>query len=215
MIFFTRFQENIRCILEKDPAARNTFEIITLYPGFHALIGHRFTHYLWHKKIKWLARWISWWLRWLTGIEIHPAAKIGRRVFIDHGTGVVIGETAEIGDDCTLYHGVTLGGTRNEKTKRHPTLAAEVVVGAGAKILGPIRIGRGARIGSNAVVVKDVPAYATVVGVPGHVIAPKAQKDVHFEAYATGQNMPDPIEKTLNMILKRLVELETKMSQRA
>jgi serine O-acetyltransferase len=169
MKLFEHLKEDIACVFDRDPAARNVFEIITTYPGLHAVLIHRGCHWLWQRHLKWLARFISAFSRWLTGIEIHPGANIGRRFFIDHGMGVVIGETAEIGDDCTLYHGVTLGGTSWQKGKRHPTLGNDVVVGAGAKVLGPIQLGDGSRIGSNAVVVKDVPANATVVGVPGRV----------------------------------------------
>ena len=168
--FFSNIRDDINSVFDRDPAARNVFEIITTYPGIHAIIFHRVSHGLWRRKLKWLARVLSNIVRWYTGIEIHPGAVIGRRFFIDHGTGVVIGETAEIGDDCTLYHGVTLGGTTWKKGKRHPTLGDNVVIGAGAKVLGPITIGTGARVGSNAVVTKDVPAEATVVGVPGRVL---------------------------------------------
>ena len=170
MSLFKQLKEDIAVVFDRDPAARSTFEVVTTYPGFHAMVIHRLAHKLWCMQWKWLARFISHLGRWLTGIEIHPGATIGRRVFIDHGMGVVVGETAEIGDDCTLYHGVTLGGTSWNKGKRHPTLMPGVVVGAGAKILGPITIGAGARVGSNAVVVKDVPANATVVGAPAKVI---------------------------------------------
>ena len=170
---FEKIREDIRVVFERDPAARNTLEILTAYPGVHAMVFHRSAHWCWEIGAKWLARMISHIGRWLTGIEIHPGAVIGRRFFIDHGMGVVIGETAVIGDDCTLYHGVTLGGTSWQKGKRHPTLANDVVVGAGAKVLGPIEIGAGARIGSNAVVVRDVPANSTVVGVPGRLIERK------------------------------------------
>ena len=147
---FTRLQEEIAVVFERDPAARNTWEVVTCYPGFHALLVHRLAHWLWSERLRWIARFVSHLGRWLTGIEIHPGAQIGRRFFIDHGMGVVIGETAEIGDDCTLYHGVTLGGTSWSKGKRHPTLGNGVVLGAGAKILGPITIGDRARVGSNA-----------------------------------------------------------------
>ena len=171
---FARIREDVSCVLKRDPAARNTFEILTCYPGVWAVIMHRFTHTLWTGVnwvvFKWLARALSSIVRWFTGIEIHPGAIIGRRFFIDHGMGVVIGETAIIGDDVTLYQGVTLGGTSLNKGKRHPTLEDNVVVGAGAKILGPFTIGRGARVGSNAVVLKEVPAGATVVGIPGQVV---------------------------------------------
>src|SRR4029078_2184768 len=154
---FTRLREEIAFVFERDPAARNTWEVITCYPGFHALLVHRLAHWVWRQHFRWFARMVSHIVRWLTGIEIHPGAQIGRRFFIDHGMGVVIGETAEIGDDCTLYHGVTLGGTSWNKGKRHPTLGNGVVLGAGAKILGPITIGNGAHVGSNAVVVRPVP----------------------------------------------------------
>ena len=157
---FSRLREDIACVFDRDPAARNTWEVLTCYPGLHALVYHRFNHWLWGLGLKWLARLGSNIARWMTGIEIHPGAQIGRRFFIDHGMGVVIGETAVIGDDCTLYHGVTLGGTSWKKGKRHPTLGRGVVIGAGAKVLGPIEIGDGAKIGSNAVVVRDVPADA-------------------------------------------------------
>jgi serine O-acetyltransferase len=165
-----RIKEDIACVFGRDPAAQTVLEVVTAYPGFHAVMIHRLSHQCWNAGLKWLARFISHISRWLTGIEIHPGAQIGRRFFIDHGMGVVIGETAIIGDDCTLYHGVTLGGTTWNKGKRHPTLGDGVVVGAGAKILGPIEIGAGARVGSNSVVLKPVPAGATVVGIPGHVI---------------------------------------------
>lgn len=173
-----RIKEDIACVFDRDPAAQSMLEVVTAYPGFHAVLIHRLSHRCWNAGFKWLARVIAHISRWLTGIEIHPGAQIGRRFFIDHGMGVVIGETASIGDDCTLYHGVTLGGTTWNKGKRHPTLGNGVVVGAGAKILGPIEIGSGARIGSNSVILKPVPAGATVVGIPGHVIDshPKPEK---------------------------------------
>src|SRR5450756_2327659 len=168
---FARLRADIAVVFERDPAARTTWEVLTCYPGLHALVWHRtVAHPLWRGGARWLGRWLSQWARWLTGIEIHPGATIGRRVFIDHGMGVVIGETAEIGDDCTLYHGVTLGGVSWNKGKRHPTLGNGVVLGAGAKILGPITIGDGARVGSNAVVVKSVPPAATAIGTPAHIV---------------------------------------------
>src|SRR3990172_5901015 len=173
---FARLQEDLSCVFERDPAARTRWEVITCYPGLHALLIHRLTHWLWCKRLRWLARFTSHVARFLTGIEIHPGATIGRRVFIDHGMGVVIGETAEGGDDCTLYHGVTLGGTTWQKEKRHPTLGNNVVVGAGAKILGPILIGDNARVGSNAVVVKDVPPGATAMGIPARIILDEQEK---------------------------------------
>lgn len=213
---FTTLQEDIRCVMERDPAARSAFEVVTTYPGFHALMMHRFNHWLWSCGLHWLARVSSNLARWLTGIEIHPGARIGRRFFIDHGMGVVIGETAEIGDDCTLYHGVTLGGTTWEKGKRHPTLKANVIIGAGAKVLGPITVGENARVGSNAVVVKDVPDGATVVGIPARVAGVRRQpteKDrqreavarrIGFEAYGATHDMPDPVAGAINAILDHI-----------
>jgi serine O-acetyltransferase len=172
-----RIKEDIACVFERDPAAQSVLEVVTAYPGFHAVQIYRISHAFWNAGFKLLARIISHISRWLTGIEIHPGAQIGRRFFIDHGMGVVIGETAIIGDDCTLYHGVTLGGTTWNKGKRHPTLHDGVVIGAGAKVLGPIEIGAGARIGSNSVILKAVPAGATVVGIPGHVIDMQTRTD--------------------------------------
>ncbi len=209
---FSRLREDIACVFDRDPAARNTWEVLTCYPGVHALVLHRFAHWLWRHGLKWLARAVSHFGRFLTGIEIHPGATIGRRFFIDHGMGVVIGETAEIGDDCTLYHGVTLGGTSWNAGKRHPTLGAGVVIGAGAKVLGPITLGEGAKIGSNAVVVRDVPAGATAVGIPARIIeSEQAQKrEAHaeklgFSAYALTNNGDDPLAKAIHGLLDHAV----------
>ncbi|MEJ2425743.1 MAG: serine O-acetyltransferase [Candidatus Thiodiazotropha sp.] len=217
----SRWKEDIQSVFDRDPAARNSFEIITTYPGVHAVIFHRLAHKLWQFGLKWLARVISNLARLMTGIEIHPGAVIGRRFFIDHGMGVVIGETAIIGDDCTLYHGVTLGGTSWEKGKRHPTLANNVVVGAGAKVLGPIEVGEGARIGSNAVVVKDVPPGATVVGVPGKLITPKESqptghreaiaKKIGFDAYGATKDATDPVAHAINCMLDHIHVMDRKM----
>ncbi|MDO9065043.1 MAG: serine O-acetyltransferase [Sulfuricella sp.] len=215
---FDHLREDISVVFERDPAARSAWEVLTTYPGLHALLVHRLSRLLWHWNLKWLARFVAHLGRWLTGIEIHPAAQIGRRVFIDHGMGVVIGETAEIGDDSTLYHGVTLGGTSWNKGKRHPTLGKGVVVGAGAKILGPIFIGDGARVGSNAVVVKDVPAGATAVGIPARIIDPtqaearesKAQK-MGFSAYAISADMNDPVVKAIHGLLDHTVVLDQRI----
>lgn len=215
---FDHLREDISVVFERDPAARSTWEVLTTYPGLHALMVHRLAQRLWCWNLKWLARFIAHLGRWLTGIEIHPGAQIGRRVFIDHGMGVVIGETAEIGDDSTLYHGVTLGGTSWNKGKRHPTLGKGVVVGAGAKILGPIFIGDGARVGSNAVVVKDVPAGATAVGIPARNIDPtqaevrenKAQK-MGFSAYAISADMNDPVVKAIHGLLDHTVVLDQRV----
>ncbi len=221
---FENLREDLRVVFDRDPAARTTFEIITTYPGVHALLFHRLAHATWNLGAKWLARIIAHLARWLTGIEIHPAARIGRRFFIDHGMGVVIGETAVIGDDCTLYHGVTLGGTSWEKGKRHPTLGNGVVVGAGAKVLGPIEIGDGARIGSNAVVVKPVPPGATVVGVPGRLIERSAEKTdtshreklaskMGFDAYGVTRDAPDPVAHAINCMLDHLHVVEARLKQ--
>lgn len=219
---FTRIREDIYCIFERDPAARNVFEIITTYPGVHAVLFHRVSHWLWKKGIKLPARLLSNVARLFTGIEIHPGATIGRRFFIDHGMGVVIGETAEIGDDCTLYHGVTLGGTSWQKGKRHPTLGNDVVVGAGAKILGPITLFTGARVGSNAVVVKDVPEGATVVGIPGKIVTPrqfheKRREEIAdkmgFDAYGATQDMPDPVANAVNRMLDHIHLMDERMDK--
>jgi serine O-acetyltransferase len=180
---FQRLREDIACILERDPAARSAFEALTCYPGLHALVMHRWSHRAWKAGWHWLARFISHVARFLTGIEIHPGAVIGRRVFIDHGMGVVVGETAEIGDECTIYQGVTLGGTSLTKgAKRHPTLGRGVIVGANSQVLGGFTVGDGARIGSSAVVVKPVPPGATAVGNPAHIL--QADKDAEREAVA-------------------------------
>ncbi len=214
-------KEDIHCVFERDPAARTTFEIITTYPGVQAMQWHRLSHWLWQCKLKWFARFFSMLARWLTGIEIHPAAKIGRRFFIDHGMGVVIGETAEIGDDCTLYHSVTLGGTSWKEGKRHPTLGNNVVVGAGAKVLGPITIHDGARIGSNAVVVKDVEQDQTVVGVPGRVVKTALTEDqkqkqklaqsVGFDAYGTSSNTLDPVASAIHGLIEHIHALDKRV----
>ena len=206
---FDRLRDDIASVFERDPAARTTWEVLTCYPGLHALYIHKLARWFWLHGLRWLGRATSHFGRLLTGIEIHPGAQIGRRVFIDHGMGVVIGETAEIGDDVTLYHEVTLGGTSWAKGKRHPTLGKGVVIGAGAKVLGPIIVGEGAKIGSNAVVVKDVPANATVVGVPGRVLEEVApQHAARFAAYAVVQNQDDPTGKAIQMLIEHSRELE-------
>ena len=221
---FKGIREDIRCVFDRDPAARNWFEVLTCYQGLHAVIFHRINHRLWTWGLKWLARWGSLIARWLTGIEIHPGAVIGRRFFIDHGMGVVIGETTVIGDDCTIYHGVTLGGTSWEKGKRHPTLMDNVVVGAGAKILGPITMGKGARIGSNAVVLKSVPDGATVVGVPGRIVTQPASDEaqarrkaiadkIGFDAYGMVPDMPDPVANAVNCMLDHIHTMDKKLEQ--
>lgn len=217
---FKHLKEDIGVVFERDPAARTRWEILTTYPGVHALIMHRFSHWLWTLRFYWLARLSSHLARWLTGIEIHPGAVIGRRVFIDHGMGVVIGETAVIGDDCTLYHGVTLGGTSWNKGKRHPTLEPGVVIGAGAKVLGPITIGANAKIGSNAVVVKDVPANATAVGIPARILdeAKSQQRDnmakkIGFSAYGVSDDMNDPMVKAIHALLDHATKQDEKLQE--
>src|SRR5687768_649065 len=211
---FARIKEEIGVVFERDPAARNTWEVITCYPGFHAMLVHRLTHLMWGSGLKWLARFLSHLSRWLTGIEIHPGATIGRRFFIDHGMGVVIGETAEIGDDCTLYHGVTLGGTSWNKGKRHPTLGNGVVVGAGAKILGPIVVGEGAKVGSNAVVVKEVPAGATVIGIPARVVESQdASQAGRFAAYAVVRDLNDPLGKAIHELMDHGADNDRRIEQ--
>lgn len=215
-----RLREDIDCVFDRDPAARTRFEVLTTYPGIHAILLHRFSHALTRNGLPWLARVISNLARWYTGIEIHPGARIGRRFFIDHGMGVVIGETAEIGNDCTLYHGVTLGGTSWDKGKRHPSLGDNVVIGAGAKVLGPVHIGDNVRIGSNAVVLKDVHADATVVGVPGRVVGGGSEQDAKraaiakkmgFDAYGSTQDAPDPVANAINNMLDHIHVMDKRL----
>ncbi len=209
---FARLREDIAVVFERDPAARTTWEVLTCYPGLHAVLMHRIAHALWNTSLKWLARFVSHLGRWLTGIEIHPGATIGRRFFIDHGMGVVIGETSEIGEDCTLYHGVTLGGTTWNKGKRHPTLESSVVVGAGAKILGPITIGSGAKIGSNAVVVKDVPAGATAVGIPARLVGGSDSPAAGFAAYAVSRaDVDDPVVRAVHQLIDHSSHADTRI----
>lgn len=216
---FDALREDIRSIFDRDPAARTSWEVLTCYPGLHAVVLHRLAHWLWTHHFYWFGRLMSHCARFLTGIEIHPGATIGRRFFIDHGMGVVIGETAVIGDDVTLYHGVTLGGTSWNKGKRHPTLENGVVVGAGAQILGPITIGGRAKVGSNAVVVKDVPAGATAVGNPARIIdSAQAQKreekagQMGFSAYALGDKQDDPLAKAIHGLLDHAVETDRRIA---
>ncbi|WP_417329097.1 serine O-acetyltransferase [Halomonas cupida] len=218
---FQRLREDIDSVFARDPAARNFLEVLTNYPGLHALLLHRLSHSLWKRNFKWVARTLSTLGRWLTGIEIHPGASIGRRFFIDHGMGVVIGETTVVGNDVTLYQGVTLGGTSWNKGKRHPTLEDGVIVGAGAKILGPFTVGAGAKVGSNAVVTKEVPAGATVVGIPGKIVKrtdpdsePMLEVDparreamcqkFGFDAYGISQDMPDPVARSIQAMLDHM-----------
>ena len=206
--------EDVRSVFNRDPAARNVFEILTCYSGVQAVIIYRLTHLLWSYKLFWFARFISTFARWITGIEIHPGAVIGRRFFIDHGMGVVIGETAEIGDDCMMYHGVTLGGTSWDKEKRHPTLKDGVVIGAGAKILGPITLGLNVRVGSNSVVVRSVDDNDTVVGIPGRVVVKKASESDTFDSYAASSSgrSNDPTIQAVDSIIERLAEIDKKIA---
>lgn len=216
---FRRLREDLASVRERDPAARSTWEVLTCYPGVHALLLHRLAHACWTRGLYWLGRFISHIGRLLTGIEIHPGATVGRRVFIDHGMGVVIGETAEIGDDCTIYQGVTLGGTSLYRgTKRHPTLGKGVVVGAGAQVLGGFTVGDGARVGSNAVVVKPVPAGATAVGNPARVIDNEREQareqkaeQMGFSAYGITKQMDDPLAKALHALLDHAVETDRRI----
>ena len=207
--------EDIRSVFDRDPAARNMFEIITCYSGVQAVIIYRLTHLLWGYKLYWLARFISTFARLITGIEIHPGAIIGRRFFIDHGMGVVIGETSEIGDDCMIYHGVTLGGTSWDKEKRHPTLMDGVIIGAGAKILGPVTLGKNVRVGSNSVVVRSIDDNETVVGIPGRVVRKKSSEIDTFDSYAASSSgtTNDPTLQAVNSIIERLAEIDKKMAK--
>ena len=205
--------EDVRSVFARDPAARNIFEVLTCYSGVQAVLFYRLTHFLWRYRLYWLARFISTFARWVTGIEIHPGAVIGRRFFIDHGMGVVIGETAIIGDDCMLYHGVTLGGTTWDKVKRHPTLKNGVVIGAGAKILGPIILGENVRVGSNSVVVRSIDDNETVVGIPGRIVRKKAEDGDSFDSYAANSSgtSNDPTIQAVNSLIERLAEMEERL----
>ncbi|MQY59376.1 MAG: serine O-acetyltransferase [Clostridia bacterium] len=205
-------RKDVQAVFKRDPAARNLCEVIFCYPGLHAIWLYRLAHFLWVREFISLARFISHISRFLTGIEIHPGAKIGRRFFIDHGMGVVIGETSEIGDDVLIYQGVVLGGTTRERKKRHPTIGNYVVIGAGATILGPVKIGDGARIGSGSVVVKSVPAGATVVGIPGRVMERKKRLVKPLIDLEHGK-LPDPVAEAVNILVKRIGELEDRTKE--
>ncbi|NKN34788.1 serine O-acetyltransferase [Agrobacterium sp. a22-2] len=211
---FTAIKDDIACVKARDPAARNRLEILALYPGVHAIIWHRLAHRLWQAKLRFAARFLSWLSRLLTNIDIHPGATIGQRFFIDHGAGVVIGETAEIGDDVTLYHGVTLGGTSWSPGKRHPTLGDGVLVGAGAKILGPITLGTGCRVGANSVVIEDVPPGMTVIGIPGRVVRPDTERRRlgHGRIDLDHHLMPDPVGDAVSALIDRIEFLELRLA---
>jgi serine O-acetyltransferase len=210
---FKTIHDDIQSVLDRDPAARNVLEVLLCYPGLHAIWAHRLSHRLWRGGLKLFARWISQIMRGITGIEIHPGATIGRNFFIDHGMGVVIGETAEIGEDVTIYHGVTLGGTSLQKTKRHPTIEDHVVIGAGAKVLGAITIGANSRIGANAVVVKSTPSDSVIVGVPGQVVV--RDRPIHApgeKADLEHGSLPDTIGETLATLIKHVESLEKRVN---
>ncbi|MBU4484827.1 serine O-acetyltransferase [bacterium] len=205
---FKYLHEDFKTVFKKDPAARNVIEVLTCYPGLHALFFHRISNFLWRHGLKLVARMLSHFCRWITGIEIHPGATIGRRFFIDHGMGVVIGETTVIGDDVLLYQGVVLGGTTHEKTKRHPTLHDNVVVGAGAIVLGAIDVGENARIGAGSVVVHDVPAGTTVVGVPGRIYREEKAKQIEVLEHG---HLPDPVADALRFVLNEQEKIEARL----
>lgn len=218
---FNSLFDQVDSIIVRDPAARNRLEVITCYPGLHAVWIHRVSHGLWNLGLKWIARLLSMLARFITGIEIHPGAKIGRRVFLDHGLGIVIGETTEIGDDCTIYQGVTLGGTSLYKgVKRHPTLGKGVVISAGAKVLGGFTVGDGARVGSNAVVLKEIPAGATAVGIPARILhpdlpqasTPDSKVKEYFSAYGVTPNVDDPVSMALKGLIDATLEQEAKIA---
>ena len=217
---FERLKDDVAAVLDRDPAARSALEVLLCYPGVHALLFHRAAHGLWKRRLPTPARFLAHLGRIFTGIEIHPAARIGRRVFIDHGMGVVIGETSEVGDNCTIYQGVTLGGTSLHPGKRHPTLEAGVVVGAGAKVLGGFTVGAGARIGSNSVVVKEVPAGATAVGIPARIVepdaTPKAEAEARgksFVAYGLAADVDDPLAQALHQLIEHIAEQDQRIEQ--
>ncbi len=211
---WSSIREDILCVKGRDPAARHLLEVVLTYPGLHAIIWYRLAHVLWRMKIRFIARFISWFARFLTNVDIHPGATIGQRFFIDHGAGVVIGETAEIGDDVTLYHGVTLGGTSWSPGKRHPTLENGVLVGAGAKILGPITVGESARVGANSVVISDVPPGMTVVGIPGKVIKDRRErKFIDGKIDLEHHLFPDPVGDAITTLLDRITDLEKRLAK--
>jgi len=214
-MFWQELREDIRSVFERDPAARSTWEVVLAYPGFHAVVCHRLSHWLWECNWTTLARVVSHVARFFTGIEIHPGARIGRRVFIDHGMGVVIGETAEVGNDVTLYQGVSLAGTSTERGKRHPTIEDWVLVGAGAKILGPITVGRHSRVGAGSVLVQSVPAHSTVVGIPGKVVKEggKHQPSGRPVIELDHADLPDPVSRALSAVLNHVEKLEQRLEE--
>lgn len=211
MNWYRRLQSDIGAVFDRDPAARSLVEVLLCYPGLHALQMHRIAHFFWQRRMRLLARFISHVSRFLTGIEIHPGARLGAGLFIDHGMGVVIGETAEVGENVTIYQGAVLGGRGTEKGKRHPTIGNHVVIAAGAKILGSFRVGDHARIGAGAVVLKDVPPYCTVVGVPGRIVRENGRRvDIIDLDHA---NLPDPVERTFRTLERRIEQLEARIRE--
>ena len=209
---FKTLRENINSVYERDPAARNALEVLLCYPGLHAVYFHKISHFLWKHKFRLLARLVSQAGRFFTGIEIHPGAKIGKRFFIDHGMGVVIGETAEIGDDVTIYHGVTLGGTSWKKEKRHPTIGDRVIIGTGAKILGPLTIGHDSKVGANSVVVNEVPAHSTVVGIPAKSTK-RDESEVHDNIDLEHNRLFDPAFYEISLLKSKISELENRIKE--
>jgi len=207
----SRMREDIRVVFERDPAARTTLEVVLAYPGLHAIWMHHLAHWLWEHRLKLLARIVSEFSRLMTGIEIHPGAKVGRRLFIDHGMGVVVGETAEIGEDVLIYQGVTLGGTSLKKEKRHPTIEDHVMISAGASVIGPVRIGHGSRIGAGAVVVSSAPPYSTIVGIPGKVIEGESAR--HDVAELEHGKLPDPVARAINGLLEKLNQIGVRIEE--
>jgi len=213
MNIWTHIKEDIATAFDRDPAARSTFEVLTAYPGLHAIWAYRLAHWFWQRGFLWLGRMVSHLARWLTGVEIHPGATIGRRFFIDHGMGVVIGETTEIADDVTLYHGVTLGGTTWEKKKRHPTLENGVIVGTGAKVLGAITLGEQSRVGANSVVLQDVPAHSTVIGIPGTVVGATETIIEGGKINLDHHTMPNPVAEAIRHVLQLVDDVNARVDE--
>src|SRR5437870_4116514 len=211
MSILERMREDIQVVFDRDPAARTTLEVVLAYPGVHAIWMHRIAHWLWRRDLKLIGRLVSEWARFVTGIEVHPGAKIGRRLFIDHGMGVVIGETAEVGDDVLIYQGVTLGGTSLKKEKRHPTIEDHVMISAGAAVIGPVSIGLGSRIGAGAVVVSSAPPYSTIVGIPGKVIEGEStRQDIITLDHA---HLPDPVARAINGLVEKLNQIGIRLEE--
>ncbi len=208
MKWFALLREDFRVVAERDPATRSRWSVLTLHTGFWAVAAYRFEHALWENRLRWLARFLALFSRWLTGVEIHPAVQAGRRLFLDHGMGIVIGETAELGDDVSIYQGVTLGGVSRAQEKRHPTVGNNVIIGAGAKVIGAVTLADNVRVGCNAVVVKDVLAHTTVVGIPARAVSSRASDCAAFDAYAQNNGMSDPVMQLFEKMNRRIERLE-------